>query len=70
MQPDKRFYRELKRHVKRQGNRSRRRQLKKSLLDNPAEAHLAEPDFGHDASAHLNGLDVDTTRRRTERDKT
>jgi hypothetical protein len=69
MEPDKRFYRVLKRHVKRQGNRHRRRQLKRSLADDPAEAHLVEPDFGRDTSVHLNGLDADATRRRTKRDE-
>jgi hypothetical protein len=65
---DKRAYRQLKRDVKRAGNRRRRQHLKRELADNPEEAHLSEFDFGSDSSAALNGLDDDATRRRRERD--
>jgi hypothetical protein len=64
MEPEKRLLRKLKRQVKKQGTRHARRQLKRDLSENPTEAHHAELDFGHDESAHLNGLDQDATRRR------
>jgi len=57
-QKDKRFYRELKRYIKQEGNKRRRAFFKKNLLDNPEEAHLCENyDFGEFSSAKLNGID-------------
>ena len=38
MDQDKRFYRKLKRQVKRAGNKARRQHLKRDLADNPEEA--------------------------------
>jgi hypothetical protein len=64
MDQDKRFYRKLKRDVKRAGNKRRRQYLKRDLANNPEEAHTSEFDFGSDSSATLNGLDNDATRRR------
>jgi hypothetical protein len=69
MDQDKRFYRKLKRDVKRAGNKRRRQHLKRELADNPEEAHRSEFDFGRDSSATLNGLDQDATRRRPGRDE-
>jgi hypothetical protein len=64
MEPDKRFYRKLKRVIKREGSRHRRRDLKRQLVDNPEEAHFDEEDLGDARSNLLNGLDQDATRRR------
>jgi hypothetical protein len=63
---DKRFYRELKREIKKAGNRKRRQHLKRELRDNPAEAAHTEFDFGRRSSAAMNGNDRDATRRRDE----
>jgi hypothetical protein len=70
MDQDKRRYRQLKRQVKKAGNKSRRAHLKRELTDNPEEAHWSEYDFGSESSANMNGMDNDTTRRprRTESD--
>jgi hypothetical protein len=65
MDPDKRKYRKLKRDVKRIGNKRRRQHLKRELVENPEEAPHSEFDFGNDSSTGLNGLDNDSTRRRT-----
>jgi hypothetical protein len=64
MDPDKRQMRELKRAIKRAGNKRRRQQLKRDLVDNPDEAHHSEVELTRDSSAWLNGLDSDSTRRR------
>ena len=64
MDQDKRRYRQLKRDVKRAGNRARRRHLKRELADNPEEAADTDFDFGRKSSASLNGNDRDATRRR------
>jgi hypothetical protein len=40
------FYRQLKRDIKRNGNRSRRNFFKRQLRDNPEEAHWYEYDNG------------------------
>ncbi len=63
MEPDKRYYRKLKRDVKRAGNKRRRQHLKRELADNPEEAPYSEFDFGDTSSATLNGIDQDATRR-------
>jgi hypothetical protein len=64
MDQDKRRQRELKREIKRAGNRKRRQALKRDLADNPEEAAHSEFDFGRNSSAGLNGLDNDAKRRR------
>jgi hypothetical protein len=64
MNDDKRRHRQLKRDVKKAGNRKRRRHLDRELARNPDEAHEAEFDFGRDTSAPLNGNDQDATRCR------
>ena len=64
MDPDKRRYRQLKRDVKRAGNRARRRHLKRELTESPEEAAHSDFDFGRKSSASLNGNDRDATRRR------
>jgi hypothetical protein len=64
MDQDKRFYRKLKRDVKRAGNKRRRQYLKRDLANNPEEAQHSEFDFGSNSSETLNGLDNDATRRR------
>lgn len=63
MDAKKRELRKLKRDIKRAGNKHRRRQLKRDLAANPAEAHESEESFGRNRSSGLNGLDDDATRR-------
>jgi hypothetical protein len=65
-QDDKRRQRELKRSIKKAGNRKRRQHLKRNLQEDPEEAADADFDFGRDSSAGLNGLDRDATRRTPE----
>lgn len=65
----KRELRELKREIKKAGNRKRRQQLKRQLQENPAEAADAEVDVGRYRSADYNGLDNDATRRRQEEEE-
>jgi hypothetical protein len=67
MDPDKRKLRQLKKAIKRAGNKSRRQSLKRDLADNPEEAHRSEHDFGRDSSTGLNALDRDATRRRRDK---
>lgn len=55
--PDKRKMRELKRALKKRGNKHRRQQLKRNLAENPDEAAHAEEDLGRHRSDTLNGLD-------------
>ena len=62
--PEKRKLRELKRSVKKRGNKHRRAELKKSLTENPEEAAHAEADLGKHRSDLLNGIDKDSTRKR------
>ncbi len=54
---DKRKLRNLKRAVKRDGNKHRRNAYKRQLRENPEEAHRAQEDFGGSASSTRNGLD-------------
>lgn len=44
---DKREYRQLKRTLKKAGNKKARHKLKDSLKSRPDEAHWDEPDFGN-----------------------
>ncbi|MGH7172326.1 MAG: hypothetical protein ACRELF_07235 [Gemmataceae bacterium] len=67
MEQDKRGFRQLKRDLKRAGNRKRRRQLQRDLQDNPDDASSVF-DFGRDSSAGLNGNDRDATRRQRAND--
>jgi hypothetical protein len=60
---DKRRQRQLKREIKKAGNRKRRRQLGRDLRDHPDEAAHSDFEFGRDSSAGLNGMDRDTSRR-------
>jgi hypothetical protein len=64
MDQDKRFFRKLKRDVKRAGTRKIRRRLQRDLADNPEEAAHPDLDYGRNRSASLNGNDRDATRRR------
>ncbi len=58
MTDDKRRQRELKRILKRQGNKKRRQHLKKTLRENPEDAHMeGEYDFGWESSESLNDID-------------
>jgi len=60
---DKRFYRDLKRKIKKAGTKKRRRHEKRALEENPGEAHWTEYDYGPNSSKWLNGMDDDQTRR-------
>ena len=62
--PDKRQLRDLKRAIKKRGNKHRRQELKRNLAENPDEAADAEEDLGKHRSDRLNKLDNDSTRRR------
>ena len=62
--PDKRRMRDLKRAIKKRGNKRRRQELKRNLTDNPEEAAQAEEDLGKHRSDCLNRLDNDSTRRK------
>jgi hypothetical protein len=64
--PDKRKLRELKRAIKKRGNKHRRQQLKRDLAENPDEAAEAEADLGKHRSDTLNRLDNDSTRKKKE----
>jgi hypothetical protein len=66
MEQDKRGYRQLKRDLKRAGNRKRRRHLQRDLHDNPDEAPYSAFDFGRRGTAGLNGNDQDATRRKRD----
>jgi hypothetical protein len=67
MRKDKDFYRDLKRCLKKAGNKRRRAFHKQNLVDNPEDAHLCD-DFDYEgfASKPLNGMDHDTTRRKDD----
>jgi hypothetical protein len=67
MDQEKRRFRQMKRDVKRAGNRKRRHHLKRELAEDPDEAARTEFDFGRDSSATFNGNDNDSTRRRNQR---
>ena len=69
MEQDKRSYRQLKRDLKRAGNRKRRRRLQRDLLDNPDDAPHGDFTFGRDSTAGLNGNDRDATRRQRAKDR-
>ena len=62
--PDKRMMRDLKRALKKRGNKHRRAELKRNLAENPEEAAHAEEDLGGYRSDALNKLDNDSTRRK------
>ena len=64
--PEKRKLRELKRALKKRGNKHRRQELKKTLAENPEEAAHAEEDLGRHRSESLNGIDRDATRRKKQ----
>ena len=66
MNQDKRRHRELKREIKRAGNKKRRQHLKRQLEVNPEEANVDEFDYGRNSSRELNGVDQDATRQRRD----
>ena len=69
MDPDKRQLRQLKREIKKAGNRTRRQGLKRSLQENPAEAHFEDESVGRHSTEPLNGQDRDSTRRRDDEEE-
>ena len=66
MEPEKRRLRQMKRAIKKAGQKSRRQSLKRDLAKDPEEAAHSEESFGRNSSAGLNGLDNDATRRRDD----
>ena len=66
--PDKRKLRDLKRTLKKRGNKHRRQELKRDLADNPEEAAHAEENLGRHRSEDLNGIDSDSTRKKKDAD--
>lgn len=66
MHDDKRYYRKLKRDLKRAGSRRRRQHLKRELTERPEDAPFTEFDFGRSGTAGLNGNDQDATRRQRD----
>ena len=67
--PDKRKMRDLKRVLKKRGNKHRRQELKKNLAENPDEAAHAEEDLGGYRSDTLNKHDNDSTRRKKDEER-
>jgi hypothetical protein len=65
---DKRQRRKEKREVKKSGTRRARHQLKRTLAENPDEAHQDEVDYGELSSEPLNAQDHDATRHRRSED--
>ena len=63
MDPDKRERRQLKRAVKKAGNKKRRANFKRDLREHPEEAAFSEERIGHHRSDQFNGLDHDATRK-------
>ena len=64
---DKKFYREMKRSIKKDGSKRRRAYFKQDLIENPEEAHWCEDyDFGGLCSEQLNGMDKDSTRKKDQ----
>ena len=61
---DKRMLRDMKRAIKKRGNKHRRQQLKRDLVENPEEAPHSEENLGRFRSDTLNGIDNDSTRKR------
>ncbi len=62
--PDKRMLRELKRSIKKRGNKARRADLKRGLATNPEVAAEQDGAVTRYSSAAMNGHDRDATRRR------
>lgn len=56
-QDKKRELRQLKRDIKRAGNKHRRRELKQGLIDDPEGARDQDAGFGRHESSSLNGID-------------
>ena len=67
--PDKRKLRDLKRALKKRGNKHRRAELKKNLATDPDGAAHAEENLGRHRSDTLNKLDNDSTRKKKGEDK-
>jgi hypothetical protein len=67
MEPDKRYFRQLKKTLKQKGGKRRRAHLKRELSVDPESARAVEPndfDFGRSRSADYNRLDEDATRKK------
>ena len=60
---NKNLLRDIKRTIKKDGNRSRRRHFKRELDKDPTNAHWVEFDFNDfNSSTIYNGFDEDRTR--------
>jgi hypothetical protein len=66
MNQDKRQHREMKRSVKKAGNRKVRRDVQRTLRDTPEDAAFLEANYGRYTSEPLNGIDRDATRKRRD----
>jgi hypothetical protein len=66
---EKRELRETKRTLKRAGHKKVRARAKHLLDTSPEEAHLTEDSFGRYSTAHLNGMDLDPTRKNRSDDR-
>ncbi len=55
---------EVKREVKRAGNKHRRRVLKQFIVEHPEDAAIDTTDVGDHRSADLNGIESDSTRKK------
>ncbi len=51
---DKREYRNLKRTLKKAGNKKLRHKFKEGLIHHPDEAHWDEPDYGNCKTEEMN----------------
>lgn len=60
----KRQYRELKRELKKAGNRCARNSFKRTLQKTPEEAHFEDYDTGYNKTKEMNGEFKDTKRYR------
>lgn len=69
MDREQRERRELKRAIKRAGNKRRRASLKQDLRKHPEEASHSEELLGRFQSQSFNGQDIDRTRRRRDGEK-
>jgi hypothetical protein len=64
MNQDKRQHREMKRSVKKAGNRKVRRDVQRTIREAPEDAAFLDADYGRYTSEPLNGIDKDATRKR------
>jgi hypothetical protein len=61
MDRQKRQLRQLKRAIKRAGNKTRRQELKRELAERPEDAPHSKDQFGRHSSRPFNGIDRNPT---------